>query len=107
MEFLIENWMVWVGLVILLVLAVFLIVTQKAKVQSWLLYAVTEAETYFGSSTGQLKLVWVYDLFVERFPWISAFLPYSIFSDMVDAALVTMKEMLEKNTAIATIVSGA
>ena len=73
------------------------------KVQSWLLWAVTQAETAFGNGTGKLKLAFVYDLFIEKFPKLQAIFPYKLFSSLVDKALSSMREML-KNDKIATIV---
>ncbi|MFR6482019.1 MAG: hypothetical protein ACLUPD_10785 [Anaerotignum faecicola] len=44
---------------------------QREKVKEWLLLAVTEAEKELGSGTGQLKLRYVYDLFLRRFPAVA------------------------------------
>lgn len=40
---------------------------QLNKVREWLLYAVTKAEKELGGGTGQIKLRYVYDMFVARF----------------------------------------
>ncbi len=104
MEFIVNYWKEILAIVFVLGVAVFVIINQKNKLQSWLLYAVTEAESYFGSGTGQLKLMWVYDLFVDKFKWVSSFVPYSLFETMVDNALETMRDMLDKNDTIAEFV---
>ncbi len=72
-----------------------------ANVKEWLLWAVTEAENYLGSGTGKLKLRYVYDKCVEKFPAVKYLLPFSIFSAWVDEALVLMREEIEKNPHIA------
>lgn len=74
-----------------------------AKVEDWLLWAVTEAESTFGSNTGKLKLAMVYDRFIERFPRLQMFIPYSLFKKLVDRALESMKDML-KNGKIAAVI---
>lgn len=75
------------------------------KVREWLLIAVTEAERKFGSGTGKLKLVYVYDLFITKFPKLQAIIPYKLFAVLVDQALVVMRKMLE-NDKIVEVLSG-
>lgn len=79
---------------------------QFDKVREWLLWAVTEAEKDLGSGTGQLKLRQVYDLFVVRFPWLAKVVPFNTFSDLVDEALVDMRQMLKTNEAVQAHVEG-
>lgn len=73
----------------------------KANVKEWLLWAVTEAENYLGSGTGKLKLRYVYDKCVEKFPAVKYLLPFHIFSAWVDEALILMRDEIEKNPHIA------
>ena len=73
---------------------------QMEAIREWLLMAVTEAERELGGGTGQLKLRYVYDLFVTRFPWAAKVIPFSTFSALVDEALVEMRDMLAKNTKV-------
>ena len=73
---------------------------QREKVKEWLLLAVTEAEKELGSGTGQLKLRYVYDLFLQRFPAVAKRISFETFSYWVDRALIDMREMLNKNKAI-------
>jgi hypothetical protein len=61
------------------------------------LFAVEKAEEEFGSSTGQLKLRYVYNLFITRFPGISKLISFETFSMLVDEALKKFKEMLIEN----------
>lgn len=74
---------------------------MKGNVKEWLLWAVTQAESYLGSGTGALKLRYVYDLAVERFPTIKYLVPFAVFSAWVDEALKIMREQIENNEAIA------
>ena len=74
--------------------------------KEWLVWAVTEAEATFGSGTGQLKLRHAYDLAISRFPTIAKFIPFSVFSWMVDRALVVMREMIQNNGKIAGVIVG-
>lgn len=77
-----------------------------SKVQEWLLWAVMQAEKELGGGTGQLKLRYVYDMFIARFPAISKFLTFEAFSIMVDIALVKLNEMLQTNKKVQAYVYG-
>ena len=99
----------WYWYVIIAVAAIaMLFATYKIfginKIREWLLIAVTQAEGKFGSGTGQLKLVYVYDLFITKFPKLQAIIPYKLFTILVDQALVIMRKMLE-NEKIAELLS--
>lgn len=114
MEFLIANWYIGLGLITLLLvlgLAVYLFFQmptnkQLDKVRQWLIFAVTEAEVSLGGGVGQLKLRWVYDMFVTRFKWISMLITFETFSLLVDEALDELKEMLKTNKAVRNLVEG-
>lgn len=114
MDFIVENWAVFVAALAILAVAIVAIVrfvglptaSQLAKVKEWLLWAVTEAEKELGGGTGQLKLRQVYDLFVTRFPWLAKLISFELFSDMVDEALEQMRHLLDTNTAVAAFVTG-
>lgn len=79
---------------------------QIVKVKEWLKYAVAMAEKEYGSGTGQLKLRYVYDLFVSKFTWIAKVIPFELFSSWVDEALSWFNAQLEKNTEIKKLVEG-
>ena len=104
MKYIVENWFVIVGLIAVLTAggyAVYVFVKmpsdkQLNKVREWLLYAVTKAEKELGGGTGQIKLRYVYDMFVARFTWLARVISFEAFSMMVDEALERMKKMLEE-----------
>ena len=73
--------------------------------KNWLVWAVSEAEAIFGSKTGKLKLRYVYDMAVERFPLISKVIPFAMFSKLVDSALDVMRDMIENNKNIADAIN--
>ena len=79
---------------------------QISHVKEWLLYAVAKAEKELGSGTGQLKLRYVYDMFIAKFPHFARFVGFSAFSGLVDEALEVFKEMLQQNKDIAKYVGG-
>ena len=87
--------------------AVFLIAFTRWLMgfKNWLVWAVAEAEAVLGSKTGQLKLRYVYDLAVIRFPIMSKILPFAVFSKLVDAALAVMNDMIANNTSIAEAIT--
>lgn len=73
--------------------------------KNWLVWAVSEAEAIFGSKTGKLKLRYVYDMAVERFPVIAKFIPFALFGKLVDGALDIMRDMIENNKNIADAIT--
>lgn len=80
---------------------------QVANIKEWLLLAVTNAEKELGGGgTGQLKLRYVYDLFVNKYPVAAKAIPFETFSTWVDDALEDMKSMLKNNAAAREFVSG-
>lgn len=47
---------------------------QLNKIQEWLIWAVAQAEKELGSGTGQMKIRYVYDLFITKFPGVAIFI---------------------------------
>ncbi len=115
MTYITDNWAVLAALAAVLAAAGYAVYVfakmpseeQLRKVAEWLLYAVTKAERELGGGTGQIKLRYVYDMFVARFAWLAKVISFEAFSLMVDEALDKMKEMLESNTAMQELVAGA
>ena len=111
LDFIAENYAVIIAIIALVAAAVigavafFKMPTEKqvAAVKEWLLYAVTQAEKELGGGTGQLKLRYVYDLFISKFPW-AAFIKFETFSGWVDEALEEMKHLLSTKDKVAAYV---
>lgn len=78
---------------------------QVSKIKQWLLLAVTTAEKELGGGTGQLKLRYVYDMFVSKYPVAAKIVTFEAFSIWVDEALENMKQMLKENKATREFVS--
>lgn len=94
---------------IIAVLAVILVIVASMRYKSfknWLVYAVSEAEKYLGSGTGKLKIRYAYDLAIKQYPVIAKIIPWSLFSKLIDAALVVMRQMIDDNQMIANVISG-
>ncbi|MBO7452077.1 MAG: hypothetical protein J6U54_17250 [Clostridiales bacterium] len=71
---------------------------QLEELKKWLRYLVWEAEEYFGSKTGQLKLAMVYNLAVKQFPWIAYIMTYEEFDQKyVKEALKWLEKQLSEN----------
>lgn len=70
---------------------------QLKVIQEWLLLAVVEAEKRLGEGTGQIKLRYVYDMFIEKFKFMALVISFEQFSAMVDDALDIMRNMLNSN----------
>ena len=114
MNFIIDNWYFIVLAIAVLVVSGIAVYTfinyptdeKLKKVREWLLFAVTEAEKQFGTSTGQIKLRYVYDLFIAKFPAISKVLSFDSFSLLVDEALKQFKKLLIGNKTLQEKVYG-
>ena len=112
MKYIVENWFVLVALAAVAAAGGYAIYTfvkmpsdkQLNKVREWMLYAVTKAEKELGGGTGQIKLRYVYDMFVARFTWLAKVISFEMFSMMVDEALEKMKAMLESNNAVKKLI---
>ena len=107
-DFIVRNWYIIFSFIAIIIVAIVCVVNffkqptseQIRQVREWLLYAVTEVEKIMGSKTGQLKLRMVYDMFLEKFPFISSVISFDKFSELVDEALEKMKHLLSTNEAI-------
>ena len=114
MNFILENWyFIVLAIAVLTVsgIAIYAFINYPTsdkikKVKEWLLFAVAEAEKEFGSSTGQIKLRYVYDLFIAKFPAISKVLSFESFSLLVDEALKQFKKLLLNNKTLQEKVYG-
>lgn len=80
--------------------------SQITKVKEWLLWAVTKAERELGSGTGQLKLRYVYDMFIVKFPSIAKVISFEAFSLMVDEVLEKFRDLLDKNQSLQNYITG-
>lgn len=113
MNWIIENWYVVLGLITVIVMIIFVSVKffnmptskQIEALKEWLKFAVTTAEAELGSKTGQLKLRYVYDLAISKFPWVAKVINFEEFSLYVDEALIWLKEQLKSNEAMQNLVN--
>ena len=95
------------GLVIFIIKFIKLSKQRKIDmVNEWLLLAVVQAEKELGNGTGQLKLRFVYDLFIAKFKYFAFMLSFAQFSNMVDMALDKMKTMLNDNKNLQSYIEG-
>lgn len=108
MRFLIENWPVLLsflcGVAVCMLFAVrFSKEPTERKItmiKEWLLFAVVQAEKELGAGTGQIKLRYVWDLFIQTFPALAPVISFEMFSKLVDEALDQMRHLLETNQDI-------
>ena len=113
MNFIIDNWYIILGIIAVLVIAGYSVYkflglptkSQIAKIKEWLLYAVVLAEKELGSGTGEIKLRYVYDLFVAKFPTVAKVVSFETFSVWVDVALEKMETILKNNESVLNLVS--
>ena len=102
LTFLAENWYVIV-MVLVLAFAIYYTITNKAKAKEWLKWAVVYTEKMLGEKTGQLKLRYCYDMFIQRFPVFSKIVSFENFSKMVDEALKFLENQLNNDAIKAFI----
>lgn len=107
----IETILILIVLLLVLIFSVYKFVKlgkvkQIENIKQWLIYACFEAEKILGSKTGQVKLRYVYDLFVSKFKFVSYFISFELFSKWVDDSLIEMKDMINNNDSIRKIVEG-
>lgn len=115
MNFILTNWwliIVVIALIAMISYAIFVFIkmptnAQLASVREWLLFAVAQAEKELGTGTGQLKLRYVYDMFILRFTNVSKVISFEAFSQLVDEALYTFRNMLKDNKAVSDYVGAA
>lgn len=100
--FLSENWYVIV-MVLVLLFAIYYVITNKKKALEWLRWCVVMAERELGEKTGQLKLRYCYDMFIQRFPVFSKIVSFENFSKMVDEALKFLENQLNNDAIKAFI----
>lgn len=108
MNFIMENWFILVAAVASLAVCGYVAYTytkmptteQIKKVKEWLLYAVAAAEKEFGGGTGQIKLRYVYDMFLMKFPEVACLISFDTFSSLVDGALEKFKDLLNSNVRL-------
>ena len=100
-----NNVLLFIVLAILIgILLLLVIILGKKKqlkiVREWLLLAVFKAEKELGDGTGQLKLRFVYDLFIDKFKVTAKFISFTQFCILVDGALIIMKEIITNNDQV-------
>lgn len=113
-NFIAENWFLIVFALIAIIFVTCSIIRfihmptakQIENLMEWLKIAVVEAEKQFQSGTGQLKLRAVYESAVIAFPWIAKYMTFEKFSQLVDIALVWMREQIEQNEKIREYIEG-
>ena len=79
---------------------------QIAALKEWLKWAVIKAEKELGSGTGQLKLREVYNMALNKFPWLMTVLTFEQFSVFVDSALEWMRKQEKQNKALKEYIEG-
>ena len=77
---------------------------QLEQVRQWLIFAVAKAEKELGSGTGELKLRYVYNMFIAKFPAIALFISFEDFSKMVSKALEELEQLISHNEKIQTLI---
>ena len=103
-----DNIILTIGIIIIVGVAAYAIYyfmnlskeKQLEVVREWLLLAVIEAEKALGSGTGQVKLRYVYDLFISKFKYLSLVISFEQFSMLVDESLETMRDMISNNKQV-------
>lgn len=101
MKFILENWHIIIPFIVAgggIVYFIYYFIKpskkQMKKVKEWLYYAVVKAEKELGSGTGEIKLRYVYSMFMEKFPKVAKVISFENFTALVDEALHKAKKYL-------------
>lgn len=113
-EFIHEYWFILVGLIAVIAVASVYVYNwlkkpnneQIEQVKQWLLFAVAKAEKELGSGTGKIKLRYVYDMFIAKFPAIALFISFTEFANLVDEALQKLEELMKENIEVNNLING-
>ena len=108
MTLLMEYWWLAIAILAILIIAFMFLITyinlpnskKATKVKEWLLFAVVQAEKELGSGTGQLKLRYVYNLALSKFPIFIKLIPFELFSNFVDEALQQLENLIEDSEGV-------
>ena len=108
MTLLMEYWWLAIAILAILTIAFMFLITyinlpnskKATKVKEWLLFAVVQAEKELGSGTGQLKLRYVYNLALSKFPVFIKLIPFELFSSFVDGALQQLGNLIEDSEGV-------
>ena len=108
MTLLMEYWWLAKAILAILIIAFMFLITyinlpnskKATKVKEWLLFAVVQAEKELGSGTGQLKLRYVYNLALSKFPVFIKLIPFELFSSFVDGALQQLGNLIENSEGV-------
>lgn len=111
MDFIIENWYMFVIAICVIAAIIFAVVKfckksgkeKYEQIRGWLLQAVILAEQKYGAGTGRMKLSVVYDSFCTALPWIAKVISFEQFSEYVDEALDEAKRILGSNNSMAAL----
>lgn len=110
-EILLTNYKLVLGLIALIIVIGFSFykfltqptAKQKEQIRIVLLELVILAEKIYGSSTGKVKLSYVYSELILLFPYLK-YVPFSTVEKLIDEALDEMRHLLETNPKVAEIV---
>ena len=113
-KIIIENWYLFIAAIAVTAvvsIAIYKFFKQPSEDQinslkEWLLYAISIAEKNFGSGNGEIKLRYVYDLFLKAFPALTDYISFENFSKLVDNSLDELEKLLENNNVINELVTG-
>ena len=78
---------------------------QKLQnIKEWAIYACALAQAHLGSGTGQLKMRETYDMFISRFPDLVKIVPFEMYKNIAESALLEFKKMLENNPKVKELI---
>lgn len=108
---LINNANIVLFVIILIAVAIYVIKKGKKGIYATALYLVTVAEEEWGSNTGKIKFAEVISTIKKTYPIISLFIKEDKLKDIIEEALLEMKQILarkqaEENETVQTSVEG-
>lgn len=93
--------------VILVAIVVLVYANRKDVILKSALYIVAKVEEEWGSNMGQIKFAEAYTYIKSKYPIVTFFLPESLMKQIIEDALVRLKEILASKEAKAKALAAA
>lgn len=95
-----DNTEVIVAVIIAIAVVIFTVRRGKEGIYKTALYLVSVAEEEWGSKMGKVKFAEVYSAIKKQYPILTLFLPESKITEIIELALVELKQILAQKQAL-------
>ena len=91
-----------IAIICIIIIAIIILayMNRKDVLKKAALYAVAKAEEAWGSKTGQIKFAEVYSFLRTKYPIITFFVTEKTLTNIIEKALVTLKEIISNQKEV-------